>query len=397
MKDPFDTLLLIADVVPTALRSRILRARDQALQTIREASPTYYHVQALTSAKVKPAHTLTLKPSVPRTPYKDDNDDVTEDDFTPRVSLAPSVELAIQAVEEHATRYFAVYETASDLDVVEPHTTAPNGEDGPYFQLQDYIEQLSEEDEDLDLSGVYAPSHFPDGLRENFEYFVPDAADTQEVWSLTPVKVKYVGVYDTKTKKVTEPEVKAANLVSADNVMTPTGIEPGVAVDDDEDAYEVLVNNADTVSTMFENGEHTDAIAAAEALPTTFAATLRHLDALTLAIPVQEGDEDDNDKAFEAFRDSLADIRGAVEGMMTWAHKLKELSVSMAPTSEPKFPSVPKPTLPAAEAPAEETEEAEEEPAEPEAEEEESSEPEEDSEPKEPAEPKTLDDVADLL
>lgn len=189
--------------------------------------------------------------------------------------------------------------------------------------------------------------------------------------------------------------LRAVSTVTSDNVMSPSGISPGVHVDDDETPYDVLENNAEVIATLFE--DNAEMSAAAEALPTTFAAILRHFDTLSVGIPMQQGDEDENDKAFTEFRDSLADLRAAVEGMMAWGHKIKELSVSMAPTSEPKFPSVPKPSLPAAEAPAEETEEVEEEPVEPEADDEESSEPEEDSESEEPAEPKTLDEVADLL
>lgn len=169
----------------------------------------YYHLQLAKNGTLpKPPHSLILKPQVPNNLFVDYNDDVIEDWFTPRVCLAATIEDAIAGLTVPST-YYDVYRTVQDLQLEQPHTSGPSTPEMSYgesFVMNDWLDYESEQDEDFEVTESW--------LQEQFAWCVPDADETNEYWSLVPVRVEYQGVYNTKTKRIAEPEETSTRKVA---------------------------------------------------------------------------------------------------------------------------------------------------------------------------------------
>ncbi len=168
------------------------------------------------SANFLDREVFTFTPRIPDTPFEDDHGAIIEDDFTKRISLAPTIKDALNAIAHNPPLYvYAVdfKETSSDdVDVIDvsqfdgPSYKTPEGKEQRYninFTLGDYIEDRGGKE-----TVVVNPSHHAIGnywgnsfgpkklkkpYKDEFRYAVPDARSTHEAWSLQPITMVYLG------------------------------------------------------------------------------------------------------------------------------------------------------------------------------------------------------------
>jgi len=135
--------------------------------------------------------TFTFTPRLPRFPYVDDNQDVIEDDFTPRVSWAKSVDDALKALHPNDSGIFYVYAVNSlpgHVDVEETSENGPSSPEndyGPDFVLSKYINWATENDVEVYKKG---------NTIIDVEDCVPDAEETHEQWATKPITAKQVAI-----------------------------------------------------------------------------------------------------------------------------------------------------------------------------------------------------------
>lgn len=210
-------------------------------------------------------------PSEPWTPI--------EDDFTKRISLAPSIRSAVKALDgtwrEHI--YAADIKGYSGdniktIDLVDAFNDCPQSPGnnyGPNFSLPKWIQHL-EKTNQLSPSekankhvqvywGLEGPKNLPKRLRDEFEACVPDANKTKEVWVTEPEvfirvatrKIPYIDQWSAiqslglSSKEARQPENKIAiatemqrlkNMRSKDNLyLTAAGAKVFNAFHSDAD------------------------------------------------------------------------------------------------------------------------------------------------------------------
>lgn len=174
-------------------------------------------------------------PRIPRRPYEDWEGNITEDDFTPRISVAPTIENALKAIEgqeEFFEGWMHLYAGFGPTDAEAKQEDCPETPDQEYdtnFTMSKWLYQklfdkeLSVKDAtELNMSippriqpkdfkpkkhasltprGI-RPRILPTNLKDEFEQCVPDADETNENWMLKPTKMIYIGELDTKNREV---------------------------------------------------------------------------------------------------------------------------------------------------------------------------------------------------
>lgn len=174
----------------------------------------------------KKASTFTFNPRVTKRPFEDEDSFVIEDDFTPRISLATSIEEATDALEtgdsmEHYYVYASDVESRFDDNIPEKsliwlplelqrckRDLSTNGNKyGPNFNLMNYQsakgllpKQRSRESRtrwvDRVMSAAYSnPKYLPPEHKNKFYACVPDAEETNEYWSTTNTVMYYLGTH----------------------------------------------------------------------------------------------------------------------------------------------------------------------------------------------------------
>lgn len=152
-------------------------------------------------------------PRVPRYPLDDRRQNGWEDDFTPRISLAPSIAKAIDAGAEGPYVYAGYVkkkiELAPRVDSC-PGGSQEIGPGGDSFSLGKYLSglqhQMTPEEIEKILNASRPPtddlltirkvplSALPDRIKQHFFLCVPDAKRTEEFVSLEPVTLLYLGM-----------------------------------------------------------------------------------------------------------------------------------------------------------------------------------------------------------
>lgn len=173
-------------------------------------------MQVVNTTAPKPPHSLILKPQIPKGPFDDSEGFVIEDNFTKRVSLGASPEACVSGLsgERPHRKYYDLYKTIGPVEVIKitgmEGPSIPGMEYGPDFSFSKYIEYLESQHPTTNFKNLVSPSSLPEPFRSDWKYAVPDAGSTGEFWSLSPVKVIYLGVYSTITEKVIqEPDIEA--------------------------------------------------------------------------------------------------------------------------------------------------------------------------------------------
>lgn len=170
--------------------------------------------------------TFTFNPRVTKRPYEDNDSFVIEDDFTPRISLATSIEEATEALEtgnsmEHYYVYASDVESRFDDDIPESSLiwlplqlqrckqdlSTDDNEYGPQFNMMQYLaakgvlpKQRSRETKTkwinrVDATAYERPSWLPPEHKSKFFACVPDADETNEYWSTTDTVMYYLGTH----------------------------------------------------------------------------------------------------------------------------------------------------------------------------------------------------------
>ena len=156
-----------------------------------------------------------FEPRVPRTPYVDAEGNITEDDFTKRVSVAPTVWSAIDAIDgfhndmENGWMHLYAGKGTPDVDVSqEDCPEAKEMQYGPQFLLSKWLQQKhldgemnDEEYKKLSRTGL-RPRMLPKKLRGEFENCVPDSMETQDMWLTKPTRLLYIGELNTASEEV---------------------------------------------------------------------------------------------------------------------------------------------------------------------------------------------------
>lgn len=136
--------------------------------------------------------TFRFTPRRPRSPYVDRDDMVIEDQHTERTSWAPSIAMALQAIEAERSRIkkYYVYFTPSlpgeiDLqDTFDDCPSNPGNEYGPEFMLKPWKRWVkSTTGRDLTF----------DDAEDDLATCVPDAPQTGEHWATGPVTATRLG------------------------------------------------------------------------------------------------------------------------------------------------------------------------------------------------------------
>lgn len=163
-------------------------------------------------------------PRIPRHPYVDVNQHVIEDDITPRVSLAKSVSEAFSALQGNSDTgdYFIYAAKISDSveSVKDNIEFCPQSENNPYgtsFNMKDwlvdklvppskkddeeYVEAVSDKIDSKKFSPQKLNKELEGRLGDEFEGCVPDAIETDELWSAEPIKMLCVGLLDGSPEK----------------------------------------------------------------------------------------------------------------------------------------------------------------------------------------------------
>jgi DNA ligase-1 len=168
----------------------------------------YFHLSWDRFVIDKDSKSFTFTPRVPENPFGGFGAATIEDDFTPRVSLSPTVKGCLEALPDDEDGTWYVYGTKQSdniISVQEYFEDCPEGY-GQTFNLLNWINSLPLEDqaiiknydyrENLDLSGKYARinvSDLPQKYRDMFYGCVPDALQHDEYWSLEPITMDYLG------------------------------------------------------------------------------------------------------------------------------------------------------------------------------------------------------------
>lgn len=163
------------------------------------------------SEKLLAEPTFEFTPRVPRTPLDDKHGNAWEDDFTPRVSLAPSIQDARNA-GAHGNYCYAGF-TEKAIPLAPRVANCPGGELGLKanipFSLGEYLTKIKNELTPQEIRDIISHSeppartldkirnvklyHLPDRIRDRFYLCVPDAPSTNEMVVLEPIVMMYLG------------------------------------------------------------------------------------------------------------------------------------------------------------------------------------------------------------
>jgi hypothetical protein len=160
---------------------------------------------------------FTFTPRIPLTPASDRNGDVIEDDFTRRISVAPTIPLAMKALGGGSLSGFWVYAvdlredetddvSTLDLSQILPDCDADlsyedvDGEEQVFsdvsanYELRRWLEQLTDDE----YSG---PNQMPADLQKSWQGCVHDSRETQEHWLTKPTPFLLLGRLVTSGKR----------------------------------------------------------------------------------------------------------------------------------------------------------------------------------------------------
>lgn len=171
---------------------------------------------------------FTFIPRTPRYPARDHEYNVIEDDFTPRVSVATTIDDALDALEVPGRGlyvYAANFRTSPTTNVVDlDDADCPSTPEMPYdkdFNMRKWLAYELEQgnapeemEDEIRISGAgvstktLTPSSLPKELGREFENCVPDAEDNDERWLLKPTEMLYLGqIADSDTIKLSSAAV----------------------------------------------------------------------------------------------------------------------------------------------------------------------------------------------
>ena len=135
--------------------------------------------------------TFLFTPRIPDTPFTDSYDDIIEDNFTERVSLAKTIKGCLDAINDEDVDGYYIYAIKKQdmdlkylVDLSKKETPIGYGVD---FKLSSYTLINNK-------GNMYnSPKDLPYDLRKQFYGCVPDCNITGEYWYLNHIKMEYIG------------------------------------------------------------------------------------------------------------------------------------------------------------------------------------------------------------
>lgn len=175
---------------------------------------------------------FTFTPRIPKNTYIGPDGTTTEDDITPRISIAPSIRKAVDALQgSRPTPHFFVYivpKTEEDqlIDIDQNISDCPSGDKdkrikpsqnpyGPDFKLTTWLDA---DEPPVEKPSSLKPSTLPPELGTQFKGCVPDAEETEEMWSVKPIRLIFVGVYQETLNRQ-----KFRSVVNFDDIVKKYG------------------------------------------------------------------------------------------------------------------------------------------------------------------------------
>ena len=234
----FKLKTLIKEAVRNELKS-LLEKKDNARQwqdgdkiTLQKLD-SVFNVFHLSTDYLGPIFSFT--PRVPLDTFMSVFDGTTtEDDFTSRVSLAPSVKKANAAVPNKRRFIYAgdiegySGDEVDTFDLAKHLPDCPSSSGNKYgekFSLTAWIQaqfektlhpatrksllQVADSAQRRDVG----PKHLPNSLKKQFQGCVPDAASTKELWSLSPVRLLNVAEAKNSGYYLTEVGAEVFNAI----------------------------------------------------------------------------------------------------------------------------------------------------------------------------------------
>lgn len=180
----------------------------------------YFHVS---EHKLSKDDFFVFSPRRPRFPYTDGEGNVIEDNYTKRISVAPTVEDALDALQgmlDTVSGWGHLYAGIGSTDAEAEIENCPSTDDmdyGPEFELSRWLKQKLDAgeidppaSEELEQwlkqpalkRSIKSPAKLPDHLAKEFEHCVPDADETHEQWLQKPTKLIYLGEVEAETGDV---------------------------------------------------------------------------------------------------------------------------------------------------------------------------------------------------
>lgn len=193
----------------------------------------YFHVSG---QKLSQDDFFEFTPRVPRSPYSDFEGNVTEDDFSKRISVAPYIHLALMATDGQfdGDEWIHLYAGTGQPDADARQKDCPETDEMGYdtdFIMTKWLNSKSENgdlapNDNKDIrrwvdrkNRTIRPRILPDYLKQDFEQCVPDADETKEQWLTKPTTLVYVGTVNVHTQEVLLSSV-GLQLVQKANVKT---------------------------------------------------------------------------------------------------------------------------------------------------------------------------------
>lgn len=157
--------------------------------------------------------TFTFTPRVPQRPFEDGYGKVIEDNFTKRISLAPTIEQCLDAIRDNVGYVYGININEAKLINLEAHLENCLFDDYlNSWYMDKWLKELPKEEKeniqkylqekgidgndhtDIDLvEHIKSPTDLPDNYRIMFFGCVPDCDKNNEYWSLKSIKMTYLG------------------------------------------------------------------------------------------------------------------------------------------------------------------------------------------------------------
>jgi hypothetical protein len=175
---------------------------DQINPTILNDYFKFFHISEKNLGDV-----FTFTPRVPFSPFSADGY-VIEDNFTNRISLAPSYENALIG-EERPFIYAGDLKLISSDNIktidlkqnLDKCPSSPGNQYGYYFKMEpwkEFILNNMEDKDDPQIRGIEkaaSPKELPEPYKDQFKGCVPDAGKTDEKWAVEPTKLHLVAMW----------------------------------------------------------------------------------------------------------------------------------------------------------------------------------------------------------
>ena len=158
----------------------------------------------------KNSRSFTFNPRVPKGPFLDNDFNIIEDDFTPRISLATKIGDAVDALTTDKGDKFYVYACDIESRVDDDIDAIPLNlqfrqclqddkigyEYSEDYKFSKFLKKYKSQLKDPFPEDIYSsPKTLPSNLKKKWTACVPDAGRTNEYWSIKDTKMYYIGVY----------------------------------------------------------------------------------------------------------------------------------------------------------------------------------------------------------